>query len=506
MANYWPSFESPSERGRVYQALAVVGRGSLEIGPEVARFGGTEDLAAVGGRLYCDKAPGMLPLLLPGAALARALAGSNPVQELRLALVLGRLAASSLPFAACVVLLARLTFGRFPRGGPVAVTTYALATPALAASLLLFSHALTACLLLGAFALLFGMPRPTWRATMLAGTLLAWAATCEYPTSIPAAVLVLVTLPRLGLVSGSALAAGGAVPLALLGEYNAVCFGSPFALATAHEAYRPFAEMARHGLLGISWPTLDGLVGLLLSPARGLVVWVPLVVLAACFVPARRQLPEAPGSWLALAAAPASLLLVISGAPNWSGGWFAGPRYLLPVLPLLFVLVAAGAERLGTRAWGTSAMAVASLWGWLQVWPVVASFPFPPEDYPLPFATLGIPLLASGTLAPSWLPRPVEAGLLVMLAAAAGVRLFVVATRGGRRVERLAAGAAVLVLALASACVRPPGTWKASLESAVIRDVYTGGPKGALEMLLPRADTPVRRAALETWIARRDHP
>jgi hypothetical protein len=33
VVNFWPRFESPNERGRVYQALAVVSRASLEISP-----------------------------------------------------------------------------------------------------------------------------------------------------------------------------------------------------------------------------------------------------------------------------------------------------------------------------------------------------------------------------------------------------------------------------------------------------------------------------------------
>jgi hypothetical protein len=38
----------------------------------------------------------------------------------------------------------------------------------------------------------------------------------------------------------------------------------------------------------------------------------------------------------------------------------------------------------------------------------------------------------------------------------------------------------------------------------VIHDVYAGGPKGELEALRPRADTPARRGTLEILIARRD--
>jgi hypothetical protein len=501
--NFWPRFESPNERARAYQALAVVSRGSLEIGAEVKRFGGMEDVAVAGGRLFPNKAPGTLPLVLPGALLAHRLAADNPEDELRLVLVLGRLLAASLPFVVCVLLLARLT-APFPRGGPLVVAGYALATPALAASLLLFSHALTACLLLAGFLLLFGSPRPRWQARMLAGLVLAWAAVCEYPVAVPAAVVALAGLPRLGRNGTVAPLAGAAVPVALLGAYNSACFGSPLALSTAHEAYDSFAALVRHGVFGISWPTLSGLAGLLFSPSRGLIIWAPLVALALWGALVRARWPEGLGARVAVTAAPLALLVVMSGYPNWHGGWFPGPRYLLPVLPLLFALAARGAESALERPWGRVLVALGALWGWAQLWPVVVSFPFPPEDAPLPAFTLAPALLADGVLVPSWLPPGSLAVMLTVLALAAGVQLLALATPGGWRGERLIAVALVLGALLLASRLPPPTSWQASLERAMIHDVYAGGPKGALEALRPRADTPAHRGTLEALIARRD--
>ena len=505
VVNFWPRFESPNERARAYQALAVVTRGSLEIGVEVERFGGMEDVATAGGRLFPNKAPGTLPLVLPGALLAHRLAAGDPQGELRLALVLGRLLAASLPFSVCVLLLARLTVG-FPRGGPLAVAAYALGTPALAASLLLFSHALTACMLLAGFLLLFGSPRPRWQARMLAGLLLAWAAVCEYPVAVPAAVVALAALPRLGRNGTVASVAGAAVPVALLGAYNAACFGSPFALSTAHEAFGSFAALVRHGVFGISWPTLGGLTGLLFSPSRGLVVWAPLVALAVWGALVRPRWPETVSAKVALAAAPLALVVVMSGYPNWHGGWFPGPRYLLPVLPLLFALAARGAESALEQPWGRVLVALGALWGWAMLWPVVVSFPFPPEDFPLPAFTLAPGLLADGVLIPSWLPSEAFAVLLAVLALLAALQLFILATPGSRRGERLVAVALLLGVLLLASRLAPPRSWQASLERAVIHDVYAGGPEGALEALRPRADTPARRGTLDALIARRDAP
>ena len=83
------------------------------------------------------------------------------------------------------------------------------------------------------------------------------------------------------------------------------------------------------------------------------------------------------------------------------------------------------------------------------------------------------------------------------------MQLFVLATPGGRRGDRLVAAALVVGALLRASRTSPSDGWQPSLECAVIHDVYAGGPKGALEALRPRADTPARRATLEALIARR---
>jgi len=501
VVNFWPAFPSPNERARAYQAMAVARRGSLAIDDEVRRFGGMEDLATAAGRLYPNKAPGATVLVVPAALVARAVAGGAEERELALTLVLGRLLAAGLPFLLTLLLLARRAQDHGAGGATLAVIAFALATPALTASLLLFSHALAAFLLLAAFVLLY-RPEPTAPAcAAAAGLTLGWAVTTEYPVVVPAAVLVALALPRLRLAGAAALAAGGALPALALAAYNQACFGSPLALSSGRETYAGYASLAEHGLFGVGAPAADALAGLMVSPARGLMVWAPLAVLAAGGLRGGRS-----GGTMrtaALVGAPLALLVLLSGYPNWHGGWFPGPRYLLAVLPLLFVLVGrAEGWALRTPVRRTLA-AAAALWGLAHTWLAIAAFPFPPEDFALPSLTFSMPLLGAGALVPSWLPRPALVAVLALAAVAAVTLVLRAACRGPR--EALAACAlAAAVLVLAASLPAPP-TFRARLEQAVVHDLYAPAARsGALEALLATCEAPDQRERVVFWIAERD--
>jgi len=500
VVNHWSGFASPNERGRAYQAIAIASHGSLAIDREVARFGTMEDIAIVGGHLYPNKAPGATLLVVPAAVVARAIAGGSDA-ELVWTLTLGRLLASSLPFLLTVLLLARYLRGAAPAGAPLAVLTFALASPALSASLLLFSHSLAAFLLLAAFVLLYSRPRPDlWRAA-LAGLAIGWAVTAEYPAVVPGAVLLIVALPRLRAAGALAVAAGGAAPAAALAVYNQACFGSPLALSSGHEAHAAYVDLARHGLFGVGVPTLPGLLGLLASPSRGLLVWLPVVALAAAGLGRRTSAKDR----TALVLTPLALLLAMAGYSNWHGGWFPGPRYLLATLPLVFVLVARGAETsLGSRP-ARVLVAAAVLWGAAHTWLSLASFPFPPEDYPLPAVTFSLPLLRAGVLAPSWLPPPVAAVILAVLAGAAAALLMLQGMPTSSTRERAAAGILAGVALVTTLALPRPTTWQARLEWAVVHDLYAGAPRGgALEALRPQCETLDQRNQLQRRLAERD--
>lgn len=113
---------------------------------------------------------------------------------------------------------------------------------------------------------------------------------------------------------------------------------------------------------------LRGVVGQVLSPGRGLVWYAPPAVLMAWgFGELRRR--DARLAWV-LAAAVVVQLLFYSLRSTWWGNWCWGPRYLVPVLPLMAVLAAFAVERRALRlpAALLAALGLVNAWAGLVVY------------------------------------------------------------------------------------------------------------------------------------------
>jgi hypothetical protein len=409
----FPHFVSPNEMSRWALASAVVEEGTLEVTRPARLLGPRmEDVAEVDGRLYSNKAPGTSLVALPGYLVARPFVGPPSPAALRPSLTGMRLAGATLPVLLLAVVFARLAP---PEGRTEALFSLLFATPLLAYSLLLFSHALVATCLFGAWAALFS---PAARRTdasrdLAAGALMGLAVFSEYPAAIPAIALTLVAgwraparLLRIVL--------GGLPFAAALGAYDAMCFGSPFRLSSGLEKDASFRELAGHGLFGIGLPRPSILGRLLLDPSKGLLVLSPLLLLVpAGLAEARRRL--APPAFLTLILVPLAMFLTYGGYPNWHGGFTVGARYLVGVLPFLLLPLA-------FLRWGpvTSALAGASV---AAVTLTTLVFPFVPPGFPLPWGSFAAPLLAKGLVAPNllhlvWKPLAIVAPFALVLAAA----------------------------------------------------------------------------------------
>jgi hypothetical protein len=238
---------------------------------------------------------------------------------------------SAATVAALYLITRRLGFGDH-----AALSTAAaggLATPLWPYAKTFFSEPLAAAALTWFlyFALDTGREGARRSAALFAGLALGVMLLARVATAVlllPAGLLLLWLvreLPRPEAARRLAMAAVGvAAGLAALLAYNAARFGSP--LATGYGA----------NLERWSTPLLEGLVGLLVSPGRGLVLYVPLLVLTALVA---RRFPSRPVLAFSVSCA-ALLALVYARWFMWEGGWCWGPRFLLPAVPLLVLPLA----------------------------------------------------------------------------------------------------------------------------------------------------------------------
>jgi len=90
-------------------------------------------------------------------------------------------------------------------------------------------------------------------------------------------------------------------------------------------------------------PLFEGFYGLLVSSGRGLLWYTPLVFVSAVCIRAffKRHPREAVYGILSLLA----LLLLYARWYVWEGGWCWGPRFLLPIIPILMLPIGAALGR-----------------------------------------------------------------------------------------------------------------------------------------------------------------
>jgi hypothetical protein len=452
---YFAELRSANEMPRIYLTQEIVDHGSFRLDARWAELqrGSTFDVSVTPRGRYANKAPGASFLAIPAYLALKAwhaVAGGAPTgAEVAWAF---RVTAATLPALLFLPLFLGLA-RRFTAGAETpartALVAYALGSLAYPYALLFYSHALAAACAGGAFAVAVelgrGERRPRW--ALAVGLLAGVAVLADYQAIIAAAavgVYLLLRAPR-----RAWLAALGAVPpLALLAIYHQACFGSPFRTGYS------FAPDPAHrlGFLGIVGPNATAFWQALLAPDNGLVTLMPWVLLAMVGAvailrdPARRR---AVGAEAVVCAAVAVAYIVFLGSlvPEFGrGGWSVGPRYLLPALPFLGWLAAAGLAAAESRAAfrvGARALVLVGV----VIYVVAAStYPHWPTAFPNPLYQVSFRLLGAG-MAPHSLGTLVGLRGLASLAPLYALVVVLVFTQLGRVRE------IVLALLLAAAVV-----------------------------------------------------
>ena len=397
---------------RLMLTYSLVDRGTIRIdGLE----GQTGDRARFEGHSYTDKLPGYPLLATPAYAAAKALRGlpDHPLNAKGIphweADYWTTLLTSGLATALLGALLASWAgdLGCGPWRCVLVGLAYGLTTPAYAYATLAYGHQFSALALLGSFRLIWRAPgsKRVKRSLALAGALAATAAIIELQVGPVAAVLGLYALAltlvgRLPVSGVLAFGLGALVPTAVLLGYNQLAFGSPWDMGYFHEVHASFAKVhSRANPLGLGGPDWSRLVPLLIGRRRGLLVYAPILVLAA------------PG-WLALLirrfwgvatvslASSVAVFLVNLSYPEWTGGWSTGPRLLVPLLPFAMLAVA-GLLAAGGSAAAAPAVALAACGAvaMLLYQGVGARIP---HVYPDPLLNPVLPLWRGDVLPPGW--------------------------------------------------------------------------------------------------------
>lgn len=461
-----PRWADWSQTSRLALVRAIVEQQTVRIDAYVASTG---DYALIDGHAYSDKAPGPALAAVPVYALIHQISGWPAVQRL-----LSRLAGSAafsttlrsngdglglervrlafshylltllvvaLPAALAVAVLDRL-LRRWFQPGPslLGALGYGLATPTAVYAGNFYSHALVAALLIGAWALIEragddAQRRGRW--LLGGGLLLGWAAISEYPVSLLCAGLGLYALVRCGWRALLWLAAGSLPALVCLAGYDWLAFGTIWPIGYAHSAL--WQTQHQTGFLSLTYPHRDGLWGLIGGGFRGLFVRAPWLLLALPGLAlwwrsgARRPL------LLLVGGCALSLWLVYGSSRMWWGGFAAGPRYLVPILPFLAVGATASIDRCWTRAgWRWLAIGLVAL-SVLLVWAeALAGQQFPPDTLRDPWRLWTLPAWLRGDVARNlgmalglrggWSLLPLLLGLALL-----SVPLLRMPRRSGRR-------------------------------------------------------------------------
>lgn len=376
---YHRGLNNPNEMVRVYMTKAAVDDKTYAIDHVIRQWGGVDDKAVRDGVLYASKAPLQSLIGIPIYALAEPAFHALGLRfdKQRITFVLRVFGSALFGIAFAWMFLAWASsraaeLGASRAAGLGVGLGIVLGTMLYPYALTYTGHLLAAaasgCCFLGVALLARCRPRSRrWiKRAMLLGFFGAAAPFAEYPSALAVAPILFAALfitptwrDRFELAAW--MFVGGFVPLALGLHAHAAMWGSPWRTGYSFLENASYVTVHKAGFFGVRGPKLDAFVGALFSPATGLFFFSPILLVGLAALVRRTAFAAAPssssssssssprpGGAPSLAGAPlpralavATLVgfvlevLFISGHTGWRGGWTLGPRYIIPLAPLL---------------------------------------------------------------------------------------------------------------------------------------------------------------------------
>jgi hypothetical protein len=275
-----------------------------------------------------------------------------------------------------VVMFSLLGRLKFPRNVSLWLTLlYALGTPIFFRTATISLDLVVAILGLFALALVWraeASPERERLRFLVGGLIVGWTVVCDYTGVITVVALGLLILVQQlqrqafwhAIKRWLWLVAGATGPVLFMLGWQWYCYGSPWTPAQLVMPKKYF--MGYPSARGFGWPLPAGLWGLLFDPLYGLFVFAPIFVLALYhFVLLRRRTNFVPRQLAIFAWGFSAALWVFCSCIHYTlrWQWQDGVRYMVPVVPFLFLPLADVLVRI--PRWITYSMAfvaVAETW------------------------------------------------------------------------------------------------------------------------------------------------
>lgn len=398
-----PANTNPNEVVRIELATSIAFWAQFDLGDSAAVYGLSEDVSTHKGKLYSDKAPGLSMISAPVVWIINPILGRAPLSDLPAYWPL-RHALTMLLLALPTVGLTFLVGAAVPEGDPKHRTAYALiaalTTPLWTYGTVFFGHASAALFIFVAWFLLLGFPGRKssleWRQAALGGAAAGFSISTEYPTAILVAVIFATLLvrrtPLLVLIGAAAGALAGVLPTLV---YHQVAFGAPWITGYSFKAASDFQAIIAHGTFGISWPSIEALWGISFGARRGIFYFCPLLLLTplglSWMVQKRGWHDAGP-----ILTATTAYILFAAGFVDWTAGWCAAARHLVPIVPLATAVSLFAAAKLSERRWGAAIVVILITISGINALLTIALTPYFPPEFGAPLAQLVLPSLADG--------------------------------------------------------------------------------------------------------------